>query len=153
MVWEAVFNFTELFWRLFQHISLFRDRWFTSTPAPTVLNVQQFLTKNRVKPVPHPPYSSDLALSDFIFVVSPDEKSPQRETFCWCERGLKKKIQQKPSRNTNRHQNRQVQNLFWAVEKSLDRYKYMNWRVLWRWLKFKHVRIDTQFFIYKFWGF
>ena len=28
----------------------------------------------------------------------------------------------------------------------------IKWRVLWRWLKFKHVRINTQFLINKFWG-
>ena len=28
----------------------------------------------------------------------------------------------------------------------------IKWRVFWRWLKFKHVRINTQFFINKFWG-
>ena len=27
---------------------------------------------------------------------------------------------------------------------------YIKWRVLWRWLKFKHIRINTQFFTNKF---
>ena len=29
----------------------------------------------------------------------------------------------------------------------------IKWRVLWRWVKLKHVRINTQFFINKFWDF
>ena len=29
----------------------------------------------------------------------------------------------------------------------------IKWRVLWRWLKFKHVSVTTQFFMNKFWGF
>ena len=38
-----------------------------SAPAPTALSVQQFLTKNGITPRPHPPYSPDLSLSDFLF--------------------------------------------------------------------------------------
>ena len=64
--------------------------------------------------MPHPPYSQDLTLSNFFF-VSLDEKSPQREMFCQCGRG-----ETKNGRSTKRHQNRRIQNLFWAV-KSLDR--------------------------------
>ena len=37
-----------------------------NTPAHTVLSVQQFMTKNRMTLVPHPPYSSDLAPRDFF---------------------------------------------------------------------------------------
>ena len=29
----------------------------------------------------------------------------------------------------------------------------IKWRVLWRWLKLKHVRINTQFLLINFWGF
>ena len=39
---------------------------FTSAPSHTMLSVQQFLTKNSMNPVPHPPYSPDLALSNFL---------------------------------------------------------------------------------------
>ena len=59
-----------------------------------------FDQKNGVTPMPHPPY---LTQSTF-FVVSPDEKSPQKEMFCQCRRD-----ETKNSRNTKRHQNRQVQ--------------------------------------------
>ena len=54
------------FWRPFQHVWPFHDGWFTSAPAHTVLSVQQFLTKNGMTPVPQPPYSTDLNLSDFF---------------------------------------------------------------------------------------
>ena len=33
------------------------------------LTVQQFLTKNGMTPMPHSPYSPNLALSDFVFSV------------------------------------------------------------------------------------
>ena len=39
-------------------------------------------------------------------------------------------------------QNPRVQKLFWAVET-------IKWRVLWRCLKFKHVRINTKFLVNK----
>ena len=60
-----------------------------STPAHTMLSVEQFLTKNGMTPIPHPPYSSDLKPHDFV-VVSLDEKYPQRETFHQCGRGEQK---------------------------------------------------------------
>ena len=105
-----------LFWRLFQHICPFRDGWFTSVPAHTVLSVQQFLSKNGITLVPHPSYSPDLPrISWSDSFVSLDEKSPHGETFCWCGRG-----ETKNSRSTERHQNRWIQELFWAVERSLD---------------------------------
>ena len=44
-----------------------------SAPAHTALNVQQFLTKNGMTPMPHPPYSPDLALSNF-FLFPPMKK-------------------------------------------------------------------------------
>ena len=37
-----------------------------SAPAHMMLGVQQFLTKNGVTPMPHPPYSHDLTLSYFF---------------------------------------------------------------------------------------
>ena len=61
-----------------------------STPAHKALSVQQFLTKNSMTPLPHPPYSSNLTSSDIFCFVSPDENSPQREMFCQCGRREKK---------------------------------------------------------------
>ena len=103
------------FWRLFQRICSFHDGWLTSAPAHTALSVQQFLTKNSLTSIAHPPYSPDLAPSDFFF-VSPDEKSPQRATFCQCGRGATKN-----GRSTKSHENPRVQKLFWIVEKCLNR--------------------------------
>ena len=66
--------------------------------------------------------------------------------FCRCGRGKTKN-----SRSTERHQNQWIQKLLWAVEKMSQRVYWIKWRVLWSWLKFKHLRINTQFFINKFW--
>ena len=39
-----------------------------SAPAHTTLSVQQFLTKNDMTPMPHPPYSLSLTLNNcFLF--------------------------------------------------------------------------------------
>ena len=44
------------------------------------------MTKNSMAPVPYPPYSPNLTPSD-SFIVSLDEISPQRETFCHVGKG------------------------------------------------------------------
>ena len=52
LVWEAVFDFSGFFWRLFHCICPFHDGWFMSSSAHTTLSVQQFLTKNGWPHVP-----------------------------------------------------------------------------------------------------
>ena len=99
----------------------FHDGWFRSAPSHTALSVQQCLPKRAWPLCPSLPIHPILPQAFCLFVclicfVSPDEKSPQRATFCWCGRG-----ETKNGRSTKRHQNRRVQKLFWAVEKSLDR--------------------------------
>ena len=44
------------FFELIQHVCRFHDGGFTSAPAHTLLNVQLFLTKNGMTPVPQSPY-------------------------------------------------------------------------------------------------
>ena len=39
-----------------------------SAPAHTALSIPQFLTKNGLTPMSHPPYSPNLAHSDFLFL-------------------------------------------------------------------------------------
>ena len=67
--------------------------------------------------MPYPPYSPDFTPSDVFFFLFP-----------WMKKFLKvehfsdvEEVKQKNGRSTKRHQNRQVQKLSWAVEKSLDR--------------------------------
>ena len=43
------------FWRLYQLICPFHNRWITSAPAHIALNVQQFWTQNGMTLKPHPP--------------------------------------------------------------------------------------------------
>ena len=66
--------------------------------------------------VPHSPPSfftrSNPEQSSF---PPPDEKSPQRETFCQCGRG-----EPRNGISAKRHQNQRVQKLFWAVEKKVS---------------------------------
>ncbi|PNF15068.1 hypothetical protein B7P43_G16541 [Cryptotermes secundus] len=58
-----------------------RDWFFhhDNAPAHTALSVRQFLTKNGMTPVPHPPYSPDLAPCDFFFFSSSNEKRLERK--------------------------------------------------------------------------
>ena len=67
------------------------------------------------------------------------------QCFCQCGRDETKSV-----RSTKWHQNGWVQKLFWAVEKISRLVCCNKWRALWRWLKFKHVRMNTQCFINKF---
>ena len=106
--WEAVLGFSGFFWRLFQCVGPFHDGWFTSTPAHTVLSVQQLLPPEGMTPMPHPPVLTPKQ-PFFVFL---NEKSPQRGTFC--PHGGS---ETKNGRSSKRHQNRWVQKLFWAVEK------------------------------------
>ena len=101
------------FWRAFQCICPFHDGWFTSTPAHIVLGVQQFWPKMTWPQCPVLPLHTILPWATSF--VSLGEKSPQKEPFCWCGRGETK------NRSTRTHQNWWVQNLFWAVENSLNR--------------------------------
>ena len=115
VLWEAALSFSEFCLKTLSRHLLDSGWWFTSTPAYTMLSVQQFLTKNSRTPGPHPPYSPYPALSDFIFVsLDKKKKSPQRETFCHCATG-----ETKNSRITKRHQNWWVQNCFAQWKKIL----------------------------------
>ena len=63
--WASVNIFCEALSMPFAHFMM-RDRQAHLPTLHTVLNVQQFLTKNDVTPMPHPPYSLDLTLSKFF---------------------------------------------------------------------------------------
>ena len=78
------------------------------THLPThSLSVRQFLTNTSMTPLSHPPYSPDLALSDYFFFL-----------FFWMKKVLKGKpfadVEEvlKKGRSTKRHQNQRIQRLF-----------------------------------------
>ena len=84
MVLEAVFAFSEFFEDSFNvgaHLMMGDLQARQPTSIHTVPSVQQFLTKNGMTPMPHPPYSPNLRPKQ-LFFSHPDEKSPQREMFC-----------------------------------------------------------------------
>ena len=62
-----------------------------NTPARTMLRSQQFLMKNSMTPMPHPPCSPKLASNDFFF-VSLDEKVLKGKRFA-----IMKEVKQKPA--------------------------------------------------------
>ena len=96
----ALSTSVHLFLKTFFHqVCPFHDGWFTSLPTHTTTAW------------PHVPPSLFMQ-GTFFFFVSLDEKSPQREMFCWCRRGGTKN-----GGSHRRHQNWQVRKLFWAVEK------------------------------------
>ena len=102
LLWEAVFGFSEFFFgRLFQHICTFHDGWFTSTPAHTTLSVQQFLTKNGMTPMPHPPYSPNVAPSDFFCFPGWKKSSKRNVLLTWETWNKKRQKHWKASKSTS----------------------------------------------------
>ena len=104
-----------------------------------------FWPKTALPLCPTLPIHSFWLQETFFLLLFPRRKSPQRGMFCQRGRGKTKN-----GRNTKRHQNWWIQKLFWTVEKVSIVY-CMKWRVLWKWLKFKHLWINKQIFVNKFW--
>ena len=105
-----------------------------------------FLTKNDMSPMSHPPYSPDLAPSNCP--PQPIKKVLKGRWFADMEE-IKKKSEALKSIKID-----EFKNCFEQWKKCLDGWVCcIKWRVFWRWLKFKTVRINTQFFINKFQGF
>ena len=100
------------FWRLIQCVCALHDGWVMCTPAHTSLSAQQFLTKNGMTLMPHPPYSPVFTSEKLSFVSLDENNLKGKGTFCWCGRR-----ETKNGRITRRYQNQRLQNLFWAVEK------------------------------------
>ena len=75
----------------FNAFAHFIDGWFTSTTTHTVLSVEQFLPKNGMTLMLHPPCSSHLNWSDFSLFVSPNEKVLKGKHFANVEE-VKQKI-------------------------------------------------------------
>ena len=115
LLWEAELGFSEFFWRLIQHVCPFYDGWAMNVPAHTTLRFGSFWPKMAWPLLPHPPYSPSLAPSNF-FLFPHMKQVLKGEHFASVEQ-----VKQS-GRRAKRHQNQQVQKLFWAVEKSLNRW-------------------------------
>ena len=109
-LWEAVFSFSEYFWRL-KCICPFHDGLITSTPALTVLSVWP----KTACLLPHAPRSLFTRLCP-----------GQLFLFLWMKKSSKGNIfwiwndETKNGRSTKRHQNQQDQKLFGAVDKNVS---------------------------------
>ena len=141
LLWEAAFGFSEFFWKLLQRDSPFHDGWPRSAPAHTAECSAAFDRKWQDS-MPHPPYSPNLASRDF---------------FCFPRIKIKGKhfanvedLKQKIGEALKGIKMDKFKNCCEQWKNCLDRCVFIKWRVLWGWLKFKHVRITTQFLINKF---
>jgi hypothetical protein len=88
-----------------------------------VLTVDQFLTKNSMTELLHPPYSPDLAPCDFFY--PPNEKSPQKKTFCGRGKG-----EEKNDGGIKRHHFARVSGLLQKVEITFRPVLRIKWTVL-----------------------
>ena len=64
LLWEAVFSFSEIFLKILSKLLPISWWVITSSPAHPTLSVQQFLMKDGMTPMLHPPCSSSLTPSD-----------------------------------------------------------------------------------------
>ena len=115
LLWEAEFSFSKIFledsFNVFPHLMMGDLR----VHLPTSHWVfSSFWPKNRLTWVPHPLYSPILPWATIF--VSWNEKSPQRETFCQCERG-----ETKNDRSTKHIKIDEFKNCFEQWKKCLDR--------------------------------
>ena len=99
-------------------------RYHDNAPAHKALSVKQFLAKNSMTLLLHPPYSPDLALCD-LFFIPPNEKSPQRKTFCERGRG-----EGKNDGGTKRHRFARVSGLLRKLENTFRPVHCIKWTVL-----------------------
>ena len=109
VVWEVVFSFSESFWRPITWWVIYKRTCPHRTECSAVFDQKQHDPRA-------PPSLFTQSGPKWLFFVSLDENSPQRETFCPCGGG-----ETKNHRSTKRHENLRVQKLFWAVGKSLNR--------------------------------
>ena len=144
MLWKAAFGFNEFFLKsLSVHLPI---SWWViyNHNCPHHAECSAVFDKKMAwSPCPPLRIHSILPQSTFSFCFPGWKKSSKGNTLLMWKRWNKN------SRSTKRHQNWLIQTLFWAVGKKVLIY-CIKWRVFWRWLKFKCVRINTQFLISKF---
>ena len=85
LLWGLEFSFSEIFWKLFQHICPFMmdDIWGHLT---TLTVCSPVFDQKWPEPCASPSLFTRSHLK-WLFFVSLDEKSPQRGMICWCGRG------------------------------------------------------------------
>ena len=106
--------------------------------------IQQFLTKNDMTPVPHPPYSPNIS-PKWHFLFSKMNKVLKGKPFAnW------KEVKQKTAKAVKGIKINTLKNCFEQWKKYLDRCIASNGEYFEGYMKFKHVRINMQFFINKF---
>ena len=141
LLWEVAFSFSEIFFEDSVHSPI--SSWVIyKCTCPQHAKYSVFYQNRHFPCAPPSPFT--WSCPEKLFFLSSDEKSPKMETFCWCGKG-----EVKNSRSTKSHQNQQVQNWFEQWKKCL-RYIASNREYFEGWMKFKHVRINTQFFIHEF---
>ena len=145
LLWEAAFGFDEFVLRTLS-VCLPISWWVVNKHiCPHFAECSAVFDQKRWLPFPillvHP------ILPWVTFCCFPSGKGPHRKTFCRCGRG-----ETKSSGNTDRHQNPRVRTVL-SSGKDVSKVYCIRWRGLWKWLKFEHVRRNTQLFISKFWGF
>ena len=109
VLWEAAFGFSEFFLKAFS-MCLPISWWVIyERTCPHHTECSSVFDQTRQDPNAQPSLSTQSRTKKLIPQI---KNSPQKKPFCLCERGETKNCS-----STKRHQNWQVQKLFWAVER------------------------------------
>ena len=98
-----------------------------NAPAHTALSVQQFLAKNNMTVIPHPPYSFTWPCAMQLFPLPLYTRPDERETYCGYQCSEKEN-----AGGIEQHQHWRVPEMFSAVGKTLVQVYWVKRRVLWK---------------------
>ena len=144
LLWEAMFSFSEFFFQMFS--TCLPISWWViyERTCPHCAQCSSVFDQNQ-----HDPHASPSLFTQSHhkqpFLLPLVEKFLKGKHFAHME-----EVKQKTAEALKGIKINKFKNCFEQWKKCLSRC-IASWRVLWRWLKFKHVRINTQFFINKFW--
>ena len=144
LLWEAVFGFSEFFLKILsQHLPI--SQWLIYEHTCPHHAECSAVFDQKMTPMPHTPYAPDLTPSDSFFFPQMKKSSKGNILPMWKRQNKTKTVEALKGLKIDKFKNCSEQ---W--EKSLGRCVCIKWRVLSRWLKFKHARMNTWFFINKF---
>ena len=145
LLWKAAFSFSEFFFKTFKVFAHFMMGDLRAH-LPTPQWVFSSLWPKTAWPSCPTLHIHPISPRETFFFVSLDEKNVLKgKHFANVEEVKQNVAEALKGIKTNK-----LKKTFWAVEK-MSQYVYcIQWRVLWRWLTFKHVKINIQFFINKF---
>ena len=139
VLWEATFSFSEFYF--FKDVMCLPIPWqaIDESTSPHCTECSAVSDPKWHDPGVPPPYSPDLSQNDFFVCLFPQWKALRRKHFADVE-----EMKHKTAETLKGIKIDKFKNVLSSGRKSQRTY-CIKWRVLGKWLKFKHVRINTNF--------